>query len=122
MNGLVIKLISFARYSTTLPYLGCKLQIALLDCFAALWQSHALEEGDDVFLPEDALVLLLQVHEGVGGLGVPDVRLASLHTQSQVIADDLQNSAYVSALPAPDPEAADATQIALVHVKAEMRA
>jgi hypothetical protein len=40
-------------------------------------------------LPEDTLVLLAQVDEGVGGLGVPDVGQACLAAQAQVVADNL---------------------------------
>ena len=41
---------------------------------------HRLEEGDDLLLPEDALVLFAQVGEGVGGLAVIDVGQTCLHT------------------------------------------
>ena len=70
-------------------YLVGQLQIALLDCGCLLGQHHLLEEGDDLLLPEDALVLLLQVDEGVGGLAVPDVRQPCLHSQAQVVANHL---------------------------------
>ena len=52
-------------------------------------RSHLLEEGDDLLLPEDALVLLAQVDKGVGGLAVPDVGEAGLDAEREVVADDL---------------------------------
>ena len=67
-----------------------QLQIALLDSLGLLAQLHLLEERNDVLLPEDALVLLLEVDKGVGSLAVPDVGKACLHTQAQVVTDDLQ--------------------------------
>jgi hypothetical protein len=56
---------------------------------AVLGQHDGLEEGDGVLLPEDALVLLLEVYERVAGLAVPDVGQPCLNAQTQVIADDL---------------------------------
>jgi hypothetical protein len=50
---------------------------------------YLLEEWDDLLLPEYPLVLLAQVGEGVAGLAVVDVRQPRLHTQPQVVADDL---------------------------------
>lgn len=72
-----------------LLHLPREVDVALLDCVALLGDGHVLEEGDDVLLPEDALVFLLQVDEGVASLAVPDVWQASLDTQAQVVADDL---------------------------------
>ena len=72
-----------------LLHLPRKVDVALLDRVALLGDGHVLEEGDDVLLPEDALVFLLQVNEGVASLAVPDVWQASLDTQAQVVADDL---------------------------------
>ena len=40
-------------------------------------------------MPEDAVVLLLEVDKGVAGFAVPDVWQTSLDSQSQVITDDL---------------------------------
>ena len=40
-------------------------------------------------LPEDSLVLLLEVDKGVGGLAVPQVGKASLAPKAKVVADDL---------------------------------
>jgi hypothetical protein len=74
--------------------LSSKFQVAGLCSGGLLGQRHGLEEGDDVFLPENALVLLLQIDKGVGRLGMPDVGLASLHPQQQVVADDLQASPF----------------------------
>ncbi len=37
--------------------------VALCSCGGGLWQANVLKERDDVLLPEDALVLLLQVDE-----------------------------------------------------------
>lgn len=51
---------------------------------------HLLKEGNDLLLPEDALVLLAQVGEGVAGLAVVDVRQTSLHAQAKVVTDYLQ--------------------------------
>ena len=45
------------------------------------WDLDILKERDDVLLPEDAVVLLLQVDKGVGGRGMPDVWLACLDSQ-----------------------------------------
>ena len=72
-----------------LLHLPREVDVALLDCVALLGDGHVLEEGDDVLLPEDALVFLLQVNKGVASLAVPDVWQASLDTQAQVVADDL---------------------------------
>ena len=72
-----------------LLHLPRKVDVALLDRVALLGDGHVLEEGDDVLLPEDALVFLLQVNKGVASLAVPDVWQASLDTQAQVVADDL---------------------------------
>ena len=78
-----------------LLHLPRKVDVALLDRVALLGDGHVLEEGDDVLLPEDALVFLLQVNEGVASLAVPDVWQASLDTQAQVVADDLDVSCTV---------------------------
>lgn len=64
--------------------------VAFSHCLGQLWELDSLKEGDDLLLPEDAVKLLLQIDEGVGGLAVPDVGLPCLHTQPQVVADDLQ--------------------------------
>jgi hypothetical protein len=72
-----------------LLHLPREVDVALLDRVTLLGDGHVLEEGDDVLLPEDALVFLLQVNEGVASLAVPDVWQASLDTQAQVVADDL---------------------------------
>ena len=56
-----------------LLHLSREVDVALLDGVAVLGDGHVLEEGDDVLLPEDALVFLLQVNEGVASLAVPDV-------------------------------------------------
>ena len=45
-------------------------------------------------MPEDAVVLLLQIDKGVTGLAVPDVWQASLDTQTQVITNDLRGTGY----------------------------
>jgi hypothetical protein len=51
-----------------------EIDVALLDDVAVLGDGHVLEEGDDdVLLPKDAIVFLLQVNEGVASLAVPDV-------------------------------------------------
>ncbi len=73
------------------PDLVRQLQVALLNSLRAFAQLDLLEEGNDVLLPEDALVLLPQVHKGVGGLAVPDVGQASLHAKVEVIANDLSS-------------------------------
>ena len=78
-----------------LLHLPREVDVALLDCVALLGDGHVLEEGDDVLLPEDALVFLLQVNKGVASLAVPDVWQASLDTQAQVVADDLDVSCTV---------------------------
>jgi hypothetical protein len=39
--------------------LSAEIDVALLDDVAVLGDDHVLEEGDDVLLPEDALVFLL---------------------------------------------------------------
>jgi hypothetical protein len=49
-----------------------------LNTGAVFWKSSSLEEGNDLFLPEDALVLLLQVHKRVASLAVIDIWQTSL--------------------------------------------
>jgi hypothetical protein len=73
------------------PHLVGQLQVAGIHSGGGLGQGDLLEERDDVLLPEDALVLLLQVDKGVAGLAVPQVGQPSLHPQPQVIADHLRN-------------------------------
>lgn len=68
----------------------CKLQVASLNSLCLLGEGHILEEGDGLLLPEDSVVLLLEVHKGIAGLAVPDVRQPCLHSQAKVITDDLQ--------------------------------
>jgi len=55
-------------------------------------QHGRLVKAEAQHLPEDALVLLLQVDERVGRLRVPDVRLAGLDAQPQVVGDHLDAS------------------------------
>ena len=66
--------------------------VALCSCGCRVRQADVLKEGDDVLLPKDPLVLLLQVDEWIGGLGVPNVGFACLHSQAQVVADDLNEA------------------------------
>lgn len=73
-----------------------QLQVALLNSYAFFWKAHRLEEWNDIFLPEDAFVLFLQIHERVAGFAVPDIREPRLHTKIQVITDNL--SIYQSIL------------------------
>ena len=73
-------------------YLIGQFEVALLDSLAAFRKLNFLEEGDDVLLPEDALVLLLQVDKGVGGLGMPDVRQPSLDPKVEVVCNHLQSN------------------------------
>lgn len=63
--------------------------VALLDSGALLREGNRLEEWDQFFLPVDSFVFLLQVHKWVTGFAVPDVRQPCLHSQSQVVTDNL---------------------------------
>ena len=64
--------------------------VAFLDRGAFLWEGGTLEKGNDLFLPEDAFVLLFQIHKWVACFAVPYVWKASLHSQPQMITDNLQ--------------------------------
>ena len=83
-----------ARYSSC-SHLLSQLQVAGLDSLGFLTEGNALEEGNSLLLPEDAVVLLLQVDEGVAGLAVPDVGQSSLHSQPKVVTDHLR-TVYLS--------------------------
>lgn len=50
-----------------------QLQVASFHSLGFLGEGHIGKEGDGLLLPEDAVVLLLQVDKGVAGLAVPDV-------------------------------------------------
>ena len=62
-------------------YLFSKVSVALCHRGGRRWEVDILKEGNDVFLPEDAMVFLFEVDEGVGGLRVPDVGLPGLDPQ-----------------------------------------
>ena len=66
-------------------HLLSQLQIAGLNSLGLLAEGDTLKEGDGLLLPEDAIVLLLQVDKGVAGLAVPDVGQPSLHSQPKVV-------------------------------------
>lgn len=70
-------------------HLLSQLQVAGLYSLSFLTEGDTLEEGDGLLLPEDAVVLLLQVDKRVAGLAVPDVGQPSLHSQPKVVADHL---------------------------------
>lgn len=70
-------------------HLLSQLQVELLDREAIAREGDLLEEGNNVLLPEDALVLLLEVDKRVGGLAVPDVGQPRLDTQAQMVGNDL---------------------------------
>ncbi|OAY69240.1 putative tRNA (guanine(26)-N(2))-dimethyltransferase 2, partial [Ananas comosus] len=59
--------------SELLSHLLCELCVALLHGVALLGERSGLEEGDDLFLPIDAVAFFLEVHEWVARLAVPDV-------------------------------------------------
>ena len=67
-----------------------QLQVAGLYSLSFLTEGNTLEEGDGLLLPEDAVVLLLQVDKGVASLAMPDVGQTSLHSQPKVVTDHLQ--------------------------------
>ena len=69
--------------------LFCQLQIARLNSLCLLGKGDTLEEWNGLFLPEDAVVFLLQVDKWVGGLAVPDVWQARLDSQTQMITNHL---------------------------------
>ena len=52
--------------------------------------SSYLEEGHDLLLPLQPLHLHVPVGVRVGGLAVPDVRLAALHAHAQVVTNHLK--------------------------------
>ena len=54
-------------------YLLSQLQVAGFNSLGFLSEGHIGKEGDGFLLPEDAIVLLLQVDKGIAGLAVPDV-------------------------------------------------
>jgi hypothetical protein len=84
------KLVEVAVHLTELgPHLLGQLEVALLDGGGLLWKGDRLEERDQLFLPEDAVVFLLQVHKRVACFAVPDVGQASLHTQAQMVRNHL---------------------------------
>lgn len=68
----------------------CKFKVTRLDSLSLLAERNRLEEGNGLLLPEDAIVLLFEVHEGVAGLAMPDVWKTSLDTQAQMVTDHLQ--------------------------------
>lgn len=70
-------------------HLLSQLQVAGLNSLGLLAEGDTLKEGDGLLLPEDAVVLLLQVDKGVAGLAVPDVGQPSLHTQPKVVTNHL---------------------------------
>lgn len=65
------------------------LDIAFLNGGAVLWERNGLEKRDELLLPVDTLVFLLQVHKRVASFAVPNVRQTRLHSQSQVVANHL---------------------------------
>lgn len=71
------------------PHLLGQLKVTLLDSVGLLREGRRLEEGDQLLLPEYAVVFLLEVHKGVARFAVPDVGKASLNTQTQVIGNHL---------------------------------
>ena len=71
-------------------HLLSQLQVAGLNSLGFLAEGNTLEEGDGLLLPEDAIVLFLEVHKGVASLAVPDVGQSSLHSQPKVVTNHLQ--------------------------------
>ena len=71
------------------PHLLGQFKVTLLDSGGLLWEGHRLEEWDQLLLPEDAVVFLLQVYKRVACFAVPDVRQTSLNTQAQMISNNL---------------------------------
>jgi len=69
-----------------------KLKVALLHGRAIFWKDNRLEEWDDVFLPVYALVFLLQIHEWIARLAMPDVWQSCLHPETQMITDYLKST------------------------------
>ena len=70
-------------------YLYGEMSVALSHSGGRCWEVDIFKEGDYVLLPEDAMILLFEVDKGVGGLGMPDVGLAGLDPQPQVVANHL---------------------------------
>jgi len=54
--------------------------VAFLDRGAIFRESRGLEERNDLFLPEDTLVLLPQVHKWIASFAVIDVWQTGLHS------------------------------------------
>mmetsp|Transcript_2914 Transcript_2914/g.7652 ORF Transcript_2914/g.7652 Transcript_2914/m.7652 type:complete len:230 (+) Transcript_2914:131-820(+) len=77
------------QLSELLAHLARQLQVAVTHSLALLRELDRLEEWDDFLLPEDSLVLLLQVGEGVAGLAVPDIGEAGLDSEREVVANNL---------------------------------
>lgn len=86
---LVEILINLAKFC--LHLLG-EFNVAFLSSCAFLWKRNRLEKWDQLFLPVNSFVLLLEVHKWVASFAVPDVRQSCLHPQSQVITYHLHKS------------------------------
>lgn len=71
-------------------YLFGEFNVAILDSGAVLRKGCGLEERNELLLPVDAIIFLLEVHKWVACLAVPDVRQTRLDAPSQMITDHLK--------------------------------
>jgi hypothetical protein len=71
------------------PDLLGEFNVALLHSDSLFWELHLLEERDYLLLPENALVFFLQVDKWVACLAVMNVGQSCLHSQTQVITNNL---------------------------------
>ena len=71
------------------PDLLGELDVALLHGDAVLGKSGGLEKRDQLLLPVDSFVFLLKVHKRIACLAMPDVGQSCLHSQPQVVTDNL---------------------------------
>eukprot|EP00850_Spirogloea_muscicola_P017192 SM000145S00809 [mRNA] locus=s145:243687:248720:+ [translate_table: standard] len=89
VGGIAGNATTFKLWVALVVLLFYPLSIASIALLSNFFNWKYLEEGHYCFLPLNAIDLHVPVGKRIAGLTVPDVRLASLHTEAQVVTYNL---------------------------------